>query len=335
MAFDLDALLQRQLYLARYSDTLTTDTLKLLSKTDSKLYALIREFLDKATRRDLAGLQRMGQGSALAQGLLKAIDDLTQTQQAQVLELLSTTFDVLAQKEAAYIQKAMQQPEPVQPSLLPVAGCTLAGALAVLSIRTLQHIKQALVTAIKAETDPIQAIRGTKPQNYKDGVLYARDRDLDKSISFFAMGTVDNVRQQAYEQYKVKQVVWLATLDGRTCKVCANNEANSPYDLGKAPSAPAHPKCRCVLTPHTRSNPTRPYVSDERPVSKIPKDERANKIGQTRLRFDEWFIKQPDEFQRKWLGAERYARFKAGKITLDELTTGDPARVVTLDDLPS
>ena len=335
MAFDLDALLQRQLYLARYSDTLTTDTLKLLSKTDSKLYALIREFLDNATPRDLVGLQRMGQGSALAQGLLKAIDDLTQAQQSQVLELLSTTFDVLAQKEAAYIQKAMQQPEPVQPSLLPVAGYTLAGALAVLSIRTLQHIKQALVTAIKAETDPIQAIRGTKPQNYKDGVLYARDRDLDKNISFFAMGTVDNVRQQAYEQYKVKQVIWLATLDGRTCKVCAANEVNSPYDLGKAPSFPAHPKDRCVITPKPENPVTRPYVADDRPVSKIPKEERADKIGQTRETYHDWFARQSDSFQRKWLGAERYRRFKAGIIVLDELTTGDPAVVVTLDDLPT
>lgn len=335
MEFDFDALLRRQLYLARYSDTLTAETLRLLSKTDSRLYALIREFLDNATPRDLAGLQRMGQGSALAQSLLKAIDDLTQFQQAQVLGLLNTTFEALAQKEAVYIQKAMQQPEPVQPSTLPVAGFTLAGALAVLMIRTLQNIKQALLTSIKAEVDPIIAIRGTKPQNYKDGVLYARDRDLDKNISFFAMGTVDNVRQQAYEQYKVKQVDWLATLDGRTCKVCAANEVNSPYDLGKAPPFPAHPKDRCVITPKPENPVTRPYVADDRPVSKIPKEERADKIGQTRETYHDWLKRQPDDFQRKWLGAERYRRFKAGIIILDELTTGDPARQVTLDDLPS
>lgn len=50
-----------------------------------------------------------------------------------------------------------------------------------------------------------------------------------------------------YIQNNIKEVMWYATADSRTCKLCAPR-AGRIYPIGTV-SAPLHPRCRCYLAP--------------------------------------------------------------------------------------
>lgn len=54
-----------------------------------------------------------------------------------------------------------------------------------------------------------------------------------------------------YQQYSVKRVMWLAAVDERVCPVCgALHRRIFPIDQIPFGGAPAHPRCRCFVTPH-------------------------------------------------------------------------------------
>lgn len=53
----------------------------------------------------------------------------------------------------------------------------------------------------------------------------------------------------AYQRGAATSVTWVTVGDGKVCKLCKDRAKASPYLVGEAPSLPAHPRCRCTLTP--------------------------------------------------------------------------------------
>lgn len=102
----------------------------------------------------------------------------------------------------------------------------------------------------------------------------------------------------------VKQLVWVATLDGRTCIVCASCHGRV-YDKSNVPMLPVHHRCRCFVTPY--------------------------KDGYTPPSYTEWLARQTEETQKKILGKTRFELYKGGmkldrfvsnnrKLRLEEIT---------------
>lgn len=329
--FDVDKLLQRQLWISKYSDTLSAQLIKEYGKGDRQLISAIRDFVDNASSRDIQGIQIGGIGSKLAQELLKEIDAIINAQRLAGVALFDAELLKLAKSEANSIALILGSAK-VDPVVFPIRGVTPDRELSNIAVQQQKVIRQALAEAFGIDGNPVNAIRGTKDQNYRDGVLNARNRNLTQNAHYLPQGVAQSVRTQAYKTVKVRRVEWLATLDGRVCKYCAANEANSPYKINKAPTAPNHPRCRCVVIPMGDAE-ERPFVSDSRSVKDIPLNERKNKIGQTKAKFPEWFDRQPAAFQREWLGVERYELYRTGKIELADLVRGDPARIVRIEDL--
>jgi SPP1 gp7 family putative phage head morphogenesis protein len=54
--------------------------------------------------------------------------------------------------------------------------------------------------------------------------------------------------RKIYVDNGVDTVMWIATLDEKTCHICGPRDGRR-YDLGKEPSVPAHPHCRCDIAP--------------------------------------------------------------------------------------
>lgn len=107
----------------------------------------------------------------------------------------------------------------------------------------------------------------------------------------------------------VASVQYLATLDSRTCLICAplHNqvfplENGRPKGLERIP--PLHPRCRCFLAPVTRSwselglGPKQAKLFDGRPAQ--------------RTSFDAWLRSHPKE-AAEILGPTRLAMFEAGE----------------------
>ena len=56
---------------------------------------------------------------------------------------------------------------------------------------------------------------------------------------------------KAYRAKGIEFVEWIATMDERTCPVCAGRDKKI-YPLADAPFVPDHPFCRCLLVPSTQ-----------------------------------------------------------------------------------
>lgn len=94
--------------------------------------------------------------------------------------------------------------------------------------------------------------------------------------------------------------------------------------------------CRCTIVPARRGErPARPFVKDDRPVSEIPKSERAGKIGQTRDTIEEFFARMTREQRRDYMGPSRAALFERGKLTDFRALVNERTKLpLTLDELP-
>ena len=135
-----------------------------------------------------------------------------------------------------------------------------------------------------------------------------------------------HVANQAYlnsfNQLGFEYVRLVATLDGRTSKLCAHLDGTVwRIDDPAKRVPPLHPNCRSELVPVKKDGKLpgeRPFVMDERKVKDIQKDERSQLIGQldANTSFKEFFSKTDDFFQKEWLGPKRYKLFKEGSLNL-------------------
>ena len=91
---------------------------------------------------------------------------------------------------------------------------------------------------------------------------------------------------------------YLATLDNRTCIVCASEDGKLYRKLSDAPALPQHRNCRCLLIPYfdiegeTRSSP-QGYIS-------------------SKITFEDWLKEQDAATQKDVLGVARYKLFNEG-----------------------
>jgi hypothetical protein len=113
--------------------------------------------------------------------------------------------------------------------------------------------------------------------------------------------------------------IWLSTLDGDTCVVCAERDTQSLEELdGERP--PAHQNCRCVV------------AVAEPGIPRAARRRRADPGGTVRVRtYETWLRRQSAGFQRETLGPSRYSLFRKGKLPLRAFV--DDGRTLNLDDL--
>ena len=163
----------------------------------------------------------------------------------------------------------------------------------------------------------MKRIRGTAAAKGSDGLLYKRNGALERLVirnsltHIAAVAQMDALKQLGVDEYYLSPV-----FDGRTSKICAslNSGGVKYYKVGKGLLPPLHPGgCRTVALPKSKGSIDKPFIADTRPLSKIPKEDRAGVIGKTNATSFEGFLKRQDSgFQREWLGESRYKLWKEG-----------------------
>jgi hypothetical protein len=114
---------------------------------------------------------------------------------------------------------------------------------------------------------------------------------------------------------------YLATLDSRTCFVCAADDGKIFRTLEEAPQLPRHLQDRCLYVPVVKG-------MEEFDVD----DTRASADGpvSATMTYSDWLKTQSEETQRDILGATRYALFKSGIPITSFVADG---RTLTLEQL--
>ncbi|RSO00926.1 minor capsid protein [Acinetobacter pittii] len=346
----IEVLTQHQAYLYRTSSQSVNELLTIFNDESALMLAKLRDLLDELNDSEKV---------ALAAGLyttanLKEIRDLISGWHTSLTSSLPEAFAVSATAMAVYeanytaklyggkIKKPNGEKLFTAAKKVPLVGGALVDDLLnKIAESARQKVEYAIrdgISSGKTNQEIIQRIRGTKRLNYEDGILTSTKSDIDRTVRTVRSHVANQAYLDSFHKIGFKYVKLVATLDGRTSKLCASLdgsvwEINDP--VKRVP--PLHPHCRSILVPVEKDGRLvgeRPFVMDGRRVKDIPKEERSQLIGQldANTTFGEFFKKTDDFFQKEWLGPQRYKLFKERKFDFDKFF--DPeGRFYTLDQL--
>ena len=216
-------------------------------------------------------------------------------------------------------------------------------------------------------------ITGTAENGYKDGVFNTTRREAVNMARTVCNGVANSAKLAFYQANDdvITGVEILATLDGRTCPVCASLDRKRYKMDEQAPSLPLHNMCRCVLLPVT---PASDFADEQRPMAKADfmaeaqrsyeaknkgkkfsdlDDDQKKKLYYQAMReyekrtgepayeqsdgavsFRDYFNDYMTEQQRKdWLGPERYKLWEKGGLKLDKFIPPYPQKRLTVEEL--
>lgn len=156
----------------------------------------------------------------------------------------------------------------------------------------------------------VRMLRGRRDTGYTDGLLSGQNADQVRMlVQSSAVHASSTTRTESFKALGVSQYRWLATLDTKTCPICAQREAESPYEVGQGPMPPEHPRCRCTGVPWF-GEPEGNRASTDGPV---PADQT----------FPQWLEGRSAAEQDEVLGKTKAAAWRRGDLTLRDMLGAD------------
>ena len=354
----LDALIQHQVYSYRASTAVVNELNGLFTKAMDQTATKLRELLDELTDAERDALLSGRYTTDTLKEIKSTFDDLYTAVAITVPEAFTVSAVALATYEAAYISKLYGEEVELNGSKVvagikkkPVMGGMLFDDVwknlaestrnkALYAVR--QGIEQGNTTAqIVAE------LRGTRTRmpngsyEYVGGIV---DEVRRNGIEANVRTIRSHVSQVAYEStfsaLGFDFVKDIATLDGKTTSTCRSIDSRVQKISPNMQRPPYHMRCRTVQIGCDKDGKIegkRPFVADTRSVKNIPKDERADIIGQVNANttYPQWFKNQSAAFQKEVLGPTKYALYKKGGYTMDRFVDelGKPYTIAELREL--
>lgn len=299
---------------------------------------LIRELL---TRQELTGLT----SKKYQQFLKTAQKELEAVLKDMSVEVNSKINDI-ASYEAEFEHKTLTNN--LGKTFKKVANTALLSALASLPlqvsgvnagqtvtqvIQAIPNEAQRLVNGIKVgvaqgknSAELIQSLRGTKANQYTDGLLNITRNSIDATTRTLIAHSATLAKEQVYKANDdiIEGVQWISTLDRRTTAACRMLDGQI-FRHGEGARPPIHYNCRSTVIPITR-------------LSKLFNQgaTRASETGQVsgNLTYYEWLKQQSSTFQDQALGATRGQLFREGGLSAERfaaLQLDRSFRPITLD----
>jgi SPP1 gp7 family putative phage head morphogenesis protein len=327
--FLADSAIKHAIGLQRYTSGELQRMMALLNRVDADIAAIMQKYdpTDVAPRYAEQRLEKM----------LVAIRELNAEVYDAFVKALSGDMRDLAAYEAAFQAKLIEQAIPVEFDVVkPPPAQVRAAALARpfqgrllkewgkdLEASAFAKVRDSIrIGFVEGETidQLVRRIRGTRKENYKDGILEINRRNAEAVVRTAVAHTAQSARDDVFAANAdiVKGWKFTATLDARTSAVCRGLDGKV-FDLGKGPKPPRHFNCRSVSTPVLKSWREMGIDIEETPN---PKNIRASLNGQVPASetYDSWLRKQPIEFQNEVLGVKKARLFRAG-LTLDKFVS--------------
>lgn len=156
--------------------------------------------------------------------------------------------------------------------------------------------------------DAVKALRGSKAQNYRDGITALKTRQAEAVVRTSLQSVSSEARFQTWAANSdiINGYEWVATLDSRTTQQCRSLDGEV-FALGKGPRPPIHVNCRSTTVPDFDDGLDFLDKGATRSSVKGPVD-----AGQS---YYEWLAKQPKAFQVEALGADRAKLFRDGGLS--------------------
>ncbi len=176
----------------------------------------------------------------------------------------------------------------------------------------------------------VRRIKGTRANQYKDGILEGSRRDIANIVHTTVMHTSNQAAALTFQNNSDVLNGWVdvATLDGKTCMFCVSmsgrvfalDESGPPWHIG----------CRCFRAPAPKSWQQLGFKD----MPEYPTGMRASAGGPVKadISFNDWLKGQPKAVQVELLGPTRADLFRNGGLSLDRFTDSS-GKLLTLEQL--
>lgn len=332
-----NGIVRHQIGLMRYSTATVREIIILLNRSQVAVIDAIRRY-------------DVESGSAVRlQALLGALREIDAEAGRVMAGALDEDLADLADMEALWIERLMNGALPAAiPIAMNIASPTAEQLYAAVHSRPfegnilreyyermpdtlLRPVKEALTQgyAIGRTTDQlIRDIRGSRANNYTDGLLQQSRRSVEKLVRTAVNHTATTAREEVYKNNEdlVSGIRWVSTLDMRTSEICMSLDGQL-FDPGEGPRPPAHWNCRSTTTPIVKSWKELGFN-----VADLDPGTRASMDGQVPATetYQTWLEKQPKDVQDEALGPEKAQMFRDG-MKLDRFVAD--GRTLTLEQL--
>lgn len=176
--------------------------------------------------------------------------------------------------------------------------------------------------------------------------VFSRREAVTLARTYIQAANVE-AQRQVFEANRdvVRGWIWQATIDNRTCLLCAALDGREYGWDEPHPPMPRHPRCRCLRRPKTITwrelgidldeleQAARPYtVRDPGSIDEGGK-RTIREVGFHKGDFASWFEKQPESVQVQIVGPGRLELIRQGKAGFRELVDGETGRLRRIEEL--
>lgn len=325
----LDRLVRHLHYLERYKAAEVRRIVTILNRADRDLAKLIEERLATIGRGADLSKAETDRLNALLASIRSNRDELA----ASLTEEARQELNRFAEHEAEFKLAAIESAAAVEltkPSLSklhavvtarPFQGRFLREWYQDLADKQRKAVSSAIrMGVIEGQTTEqiVRRIRGTKAQQYADGIMQTGRRETAAVVRTAIAHVANAASETLYAENAelIQGVQWVSVLDSRTTTLCASRDGKI-FPIDKGPRPPAHWNCRST---------TIPYLG-------VMEGSRASQFGAVprETTYENWLRRQPSGFQDDVLGKGRAKLFREGRA-LDSFV--DPTgREYTLDQL--
>lgn len=167
------------------------------------------------------------------------------------------------------------------------------------------------------------AIRGTRKNNFADGILQGTRTDIDAMVRT-AVQHVSNAARNASWEANADIVIgarWISTLDSNTTQQCRSlDQRVFPIDSGPRP--PIHIKCRSTTVPELAE--TLKLLTS---TTRASKGADGGEPVPANQKYYDWLLQQPASFQDTAIGPVRGKLLREGGLSADEFSRLNLGRV--------
>lgn len=348
-----DRHISHQVDLQQYSSGVVRRIIATLNRTDADLAAKIREALERVPTATTFSVERL---DALLQSVrsvnIAAYDAVRRELTPELRQL--ALYEGMAQMEMfsstiprslglSYASVSSEQAYAAAMAR-PFQGRLLSEWMTGLEVDRAVRIRDTVrMGFLEGETldQIIRRVRGTKVNNFTDGILQTDRRNAEAVVRTAVAHTASVARDMFYESNDdlIKAVEWSSTLDLRTSEGCRIRDGKHYHPRTHKPVGHAIPwaggpgrlhwRCRSSSVPITKS-----WKELGIDMEDMDPGTRASMDGQVpaETTYGEWLKRQSAARQDQIVGPTRGKLMRSGKLPFDSMYT-DRGESLTLEEL--
>lgn len=318
-----DVVSRHQVFLERLKTGYVKDYDAAIKRADTSIFEVLQALkADRVSDLSRVALKKLlkelqdVQSAIYAKQTDKLLDDMVKlsTSEANFEKQLISEIAVGAGIKATVIKKSPDAWKFLVNKPLQATGDLLEPFIKDLSTRQIARVNREIMISVsqgRTISQTVQAIRGTKARNYRDGVISRNATDARTIVRTATQHVSQQAREATWEANGdlIDSYQIVATLDGKTSTQCKSLD-QQVFVIGRGPTPPLHPNCRTTTAPYFK-----PSIWDEgatRSAEFGPVDQSTS--------YYEWLGKQPKAFQDDALGPTRGKLFRDGGLTADEFS---------------